>query len=180
MGSGKYLIYAQKKYGIENFEKEILYVFETKKDMYSMEADIVNEDFLCSENTYNLKIGGNGGFDFINTTGINNKDNQCSKGGLTRHISIEDIGRRISAGLLASEKRFNGGIILKQRYPHGTFYTKQHSDVTKAKIGFANTVNHRGELNSQYGTMWITDGISNKKIKKSDIIPDNWYKGRKF
>lgn len=33
--------------------------------------------------------------------------------------------------------------------------------------------------NSQYGTMWITDGLENKKINKDDRIPENWYKGRK-
>lgn len=38
-----------------------------------------------------------------------------------------------------------------------------------------------GKDNSQYGTMWITDGINNKKIKKDvDFIPDGWYKGRKI
>ena len=33
--------------------------------------------------------------------------------------------------------------------------------------------------NSQSGTMWITDGTNNKKIKKTDKIPCGWYKGRK-
>lgn len=38
---------------------------------------------------------------------------------------------------------------------------------------------YSGEHNSHYGTMWITDGINNKIIKKTDIIPDGWHKGRK-
>jgi hypothetical protein len=36
-----------------------------------------------------------------------------------------------------------------------------------------------GEKNSQFGTMWITDGVTNKKIKKNDTIPEGWCKGRK-
>jgi hypothetical protein len=37
-----------------------------------------------------------------------------------------------------------------------------------------------GSKNSQFGTMWITNGIENKKIKKDlDIIPEGWYKGRR-
>lgn len=32
--------------------------------------------------------------------------------------------------------------------------------------------------NSQYGTMWITDGTANQKIKKEDVIPEGWRKGR--
>ena len=35
-----------------------------------------------------------------------------------------------------------------------------------------------GKLNSQYGTMWITNGKKNKKIKKEEKIPEGWTKGR--
>ena len=35
-----------------------------------------------------------------------------------------------------------------------------------------------GSLNSQYGTMWITNGIENKKIIKTEVIPEGWYIGR--
>ena len=35
------------------------------------------------------------------------------------------------------------------------------------------------ESNSQYNTMWITNGIKNKKIKKDILIPNGYYKGRK-
>lgn len=38
-----------------------------------------------------------------------------------------------------------------------------------------------GNLNSQYGTMWITNGRENKKIKKDiDPIPEGWYNGRAY
>ena len=67
MGSGKYLKYAQEKYGLENFRKEILYIFDTPDKMYKKEAEIVSVDFISEENTYNLKVGGFGGWDFINS-----------------------------------------------------------------------------------------------------------------
>lgn len=42
-----------------------------------------------------------------------------------------------------------------------------------------NDIGHQqGSKNSQYGTMWITNGYTNTKIKKIDLIPDGWYKGR--
>lgn len=37
-----------------------------------------------------------------------------------------------------------------------------------------------GESNSQYGTMWITNGEINKKIRKTEPIPEGYYKGRKL
>jgi len=32
--------------------------------------------------------------------------------------------------------------------------------------------------NSQFGTMWITDGEKNSKIKKEENIPEGWRRGR--
>lgn len=62
MGSGKYLKSAIGKYGIENFEKEIIKVFCNEEDAYSFE-DAMIKDTLAWENDdyYNLKGGGSGG-----------------------------------------------------------------------------------------------------------------------
>lgn len=70
IGSGKYLKNAINKYGIENFIKEILFVFDNPKDMFDKEAEIVTDIFLDENNTYNLKKGGEGGFDYINSNKI--------------------------------------------------------------------------------------------------------------
>ena len=40
---------------------EVLFVFDTPEEMYAKEAELVNEEFLLNENTYNLKQGGFGG-----------------------------------------------------------------------------------------------------------------------
>ena len=58
------------------------------------------------------------------------------------------------------------------------FQGKTHREETKRMIGSANSVKQRGENNSQHGTVWITNGSDNKKIKKNDDIPKGWYKGR--
>jgi hypothetical protein len=38
---------------------------------------------------------------------------------------------------------------------------------------------HNGENNSQYGTIWITNEVESKKIKKDEKTPDGWRRGRK-
>ena len=58
MGSGKRLHYAYKKYGIENFTKEILEYFETREAAAEYESKIVNYDLIHDNNCYNIICGG--------------------------------------------------------------------------------------------------------------------------
>ena len=76
MGSGKKLHYAYKKYGIENFKKEILKYFNTSKEAFEYEAEIVNENLIKDNNCYNIQLGGNG----WNTSGlvtVKDKNGKC-------------------------------------------------------------------------------------------------------
>jgi dissimilatory sulfite reductase (desulfoviridin) alpha/beta subunit len=65
-GSGTRLKHAIKKYGIKNFKKEILEVFDNESDMWKKEHEIVNEDFLKKSDVYNLVIGGRAGWTLSN------------------------------------------------------------------------------------------------------------------
>ena len=60
-GSGTALLNAIKQYGSKNFIRETLETFETEKDAFAKEAEVVNEDFVKDRNTYNIKVGGKGG-----------------------------------------------------------------------------------------------------------------------
>lgn len=128
MGSGKYLRYSQKKHGLENFEKEILFVFDNPEDMFRKEAEIVNEDFIAEQNTYNLKVGGSGGWDYINNNIMTEEKHKevSSKGGLTRHITKKDLGQRISEGIKNSPNGLNGVKKLHKKYPKSAFFGKKH------------------------------------------------------
>lgn len=178
MGSGKYIRSAIKMHGIDNFTKEILFIFDSSEEMYAKEAEIVNLKFLSEANTYNIKLGGFGGWDHENL----NSDKQrakCIKSNFKQNWlsendpSWEGSRNKSKAG---SENLKNAHILGKIKYD--TFTGKLHTDATKIRIGLKNSEHQSGSKNSQYGTMWITNGLDSKKINKNDIIPDSWYKGR--
>jgi len=62
LGSGKYLWRSIKKYGKENFKKEILEFCLTREELVEKEKKLVNEDLLKEDLCMNLKPGGSGGF----------------------------------------------------------------------------------------------------------------------
>lgn len=182
MGSGKYLKYAQEKYGIENFTKEILFVFDTPELMYAKEAEIVNEEFISEQNTYNIKVGGFGGFDYINANnkGVRNfKDPEIHRKAVesqkTRRKTVGLSDREIARVKACSERmkwEFASGI----RKPG--FLGRSHTEETREQMKQSAKGKHTGEKNSQFGTMWITNGKENRKIKKDETIPEGWSKGR--
>ena len=61
LGSGKALVAAVKKYGKENFTKEILHKCGSKKETEILEASIVTKELVDKPNCYNMKLGGTGG-----------------------------------------------------------------------------------------------------------------------
>ena len=50
--------YAVKKYGVKNFKRTILFIYDNAKDAYNKEKEIVNEDFIKLETNYNMTLGG--------------------------------------------------------------------------------------------------------------------------
>lgn len=58
IGSGIRLWFSIKKYGIENFKKEILYIFDNFKNMNDKEIELVSEDFIIREDVLNICLGG--------------------------------------------------------------------------------------------------------------------------
>lgn len=61
MGSGKHLVASQKKYGIENFEKEILYSnIQYRETADDMERFAIAKERSLGKAEYNIADGGNG------------------------------------------------------------------------------------------------------------------------
>lgn len=175
MGSGKRIKKAIKKYGIENFTKEILFIFESEEEMNLKEKELVTEEFVKREDTYNLCPGGHGGFGYINS-----------------NIMTDDLRKAISLlGLLSPNNYGSTGYkhtkesrdkISNYLKNNKHFENKSHTKETRQLMSNIHKErgNHIGEKNSQYGTCWITNGIINKKVKNDMIIELGWNKGRCF
>lgn len=181
MGSGLRLNRAIKKYGLDNFIKEILYVFDNEEDMNSKEKELVNEEYINSGKTYNLCPGGKGGFGYINQNNLCEYSTNGKKGRVKSNQKLELLygsDYKTLMGKKAYEKA--------KKHPNWRKYgfsNKIHTEETRKKIGKANSLHQQGLKNSQYGTCWITNGTENKKIRKEDLdsyIQQGYYKGRKL
>ena len=175
LGSGTVLKRAIEKYGPDSFSKEILAIFDNPVDMFALEAELVTEEFLIDTNSYNLKIGGMGGWDFVNEAGL------CTVSG--KSIEARKKFAKTYKSLLDNDPEFKKHVQdtsrknLQKATGSSRFTGKVHSEETKGKMR-SKAKERTGQKNSQYGTMWITNGTVNKKINKEFPIPEGWYKGR--
>lgn len=53
--------YAVKKYGVKNFKRAIIAIFDEEIDAYNLEEIIVNKEFLSRPDVYNVALGGKSG-----------------------------------------------------------------------------------------------------------------------
>lgn len=179
MGSGKHLKRAIEKYGVENFEKEIIFQFDNEADMNAKEAELVTEEFVKKDTNYNLCLGGKGGFSYLNNhywTYIKRSSVLGELGGFSKQKTLPTDSRirilegskkgakKASSKLKEYNKKVSLGII-----PNG-FKGKQHTKETKEKMSLTKKNTGTGKQNSQYGTTWIwKKELGNKKIKKSEL-----------
>lgn len=173
LGSGKIVSRAINKYQPENFKKEILFVFDNPEDMFAKEKELVNEEWINRKDTYNIKLGGEGGWDYVNRNKFHLHENKD----FYKKVSLALKGRKASEACYAavSQAHKDG------KFNYNTFEGKTHTKETKNKIGKANSFHQSGKKNSQYGTCWITNGQENKKIKKENLdkyIQLGYNKGR--
>ena len=166
IGSGTLLKRSLNKYGKENHNIDILYFFNTREELQSKEKEIITLQEIAKKECMNLKIGGIGGFPPNAKVVFKEKlkDPEYRADFIKKSKCIEKL-----------KKIREEGKIVKN-----TFLGKKHSEETKQKMSKIKKGKSKGKDNSQYNTMWVTNGKENKKIKNTDNIPDKWYKGRKM
>lgn len=189
MGSGKVIKSAIKKYGIENFTKIILETFDSHEAMFAREKEVVTEEFLNRDDTYNLRRGGYGGFDHINKSGLNGTIEGKSNGGKKQVIDAkqnktrffdEDFQKIINIKSVETHKRNKSGFFDPLIREKARLCAITPEANAKRKMTMLENGHQQGVKNSSFGTMWITNGTENKKIKKTESIPEGWNKGRKM
>lgn len=225
MGSGTRLKATYKKYGMENFEKEILKFFNTRKEASDYEAEMVTETLIKDDNCYNIKKGGDD-FDLsclVSVFDTKEKknifipqekfyyENTSGRYIAQTHGKVNVIRKEDNKKLLITQKEFNENknkyiafaknkVTVKDRY--NNFYQvsvdderykngelvpvwsgRKHNaqDIEKMKKTLKQINHQQGDKNSQYGTCWITNGETNKKVKKEELnfyVSEGWHKGR--
>jgi len=154
MGSGKYLWRSIEKYGIENFEREILISeIETRKEINKLEIEYINSERENGHGEYNISRGGDGGW-FL--PGENNplygkhqseehrkKISEANKGENNPRYGkhhTEDAKKKISevhkGKHLPEETKRKISEALKGK--NNPLYGKHHSEETRKKISEAN------------------------------------------
>lgn len=194
MGSGVNIRSAIKKYGIDNFKKDILLTFDNVEDMYAKEKEIVTEEFLLRKDSYNLRIGGTGGFDYINKNNLSGFYNTevARKGRQSTNALLEvrygEQWKKIISknGNKALQKKReddpNFNQIMIEHSRRNIKIASQYANTPLAIQNKKNTFNkighQQGKKNSQYGKMWITNGKESRPIPSQEAIPEGWRRGR--
>jgi hypothetical protein len=158
LGSGKWLINSIKKYGKENFKKDILFIFDNELDMNNKEIEIVNLEFILREDTYNLALGGNGG-QIVLAEG---------------HPKYDETRNKISKSRTGSRHWTNGFVtVMSKECPgegwdigRGPTYAKRSSEESRNKMSSTRKDNY----------YWWNNGVCNKRSKISPGV--EWNRGR--
>lgn len=148
LGSGKLLKKAIAKYGFENFHRSILCECDSIESMFEQEAIYVNPEWVQNPLTYNLKIGGEGGWDYINKEGLRWTKEK-------RRLHSIEMKKRRDSGEWGPKDPSNG------------FKGKKHSVETKKKISENNASTLSQEEIEKRISSW--NSIPNKRGKIMQI-----------
>lgn len=189
MGSGLALKRSIKKYGKENFSKEILTFCENSDKLAELEKLVVDEEFIARIDTYNIKLGGDGGWDYVNSSRLNtskkSKEQLQSYGknvweNAKNNGTYDILRKRISDSV---KILYEDGRPIRGCFEDYKLYLEKANSaesIIKRKETYSKIKHAQGENNSQYGTMWIYNKELQqcKKVPKGSILEEGWEIGR--
>jgi hypothetical protein len=176
MGSGKLIRAAHEKYHIDSFAKDVLFIFDNEDEMNAKEAELVTDDFVKLTSNYNLCPGGKGGWGYLNDSSETHRE-RSKRAGSSGGLALKGTKRSRSA--VEKTAAANRQLYAEEKFQTPGFSGKTHSEEWRKNRSALMKIKQAGEKNSQFDTMWITNGAENRKVKKDvDNIPEGWYKGR--
>jgi hypothetical protein len=160
IGSGVYLKRAIEKYGRNNFEKEILFVYDNEEEMFLKEQELVVID---PEISYNMTPGGKGGFDHIDNRGDKNPMKQ-------RDVAVKNVESHRLKGSYNTEERQNHLKNMaelarvkntgKKRPEHSKFMKEWAKENWKRnKESMRDSLSSTYELTSPSGEIYVTNRL---------------------
>lgn len=181
LGSGHGLKAAIKKYGRESFLKEIISVHETEDEAYEAENILIETlDAVRNPLFYNRTKGGRGGAAERSLTEDHKKKISNSQRGIIRsdetraRMSKAQRGRKSPLkGKKKSPEAYKR--LMEGQQKRNESGTRNHSEKTKQVI----SDKLKGSGNAGFGLKWITDGVSNTRIKPDDLPPEGWRWGKR-
>ena len=191
IGSGKYLNSAVIKYGKDKFKRQILYQFESKEKAYLMQSQIVDKQFVKRKDTYNIKLGGEGGGDHLRGT-VTVKD----KSGNTFQVDRDDP-RYLSGQLTGITKgcrgenwaRYGQSNWIKDKIWIHNFELKQNkliSNLDCIPLGWSKGRKiFSKELSERIGgkgtiQIYNPETLQHRKISQNQKIPQGFIRGQNY
>jgi hypothetical protein len=172
-GSGKQITAAVKKYGIENFKKEVLYFCSSIKEISDKEAEIVTEIFVKRDDTYNMHKGGLGGWEHYN--GSESHKSNASKGGKKSAKLLNDfIADQKENNTEWWQKRIEYITEANRRKNNNSWLNLSQDEYQRRRQ--AASQNALGKLNSSYGTKIYIDAQHTGKLPPTTILNKQRYK----
>lgn len=146
LGSGRNITAAIKKYGKENFVKEILFVYNNEDEMNSKEKELITEEFVGRTDTYNIGIGGQGGPHF---------KGQSHSTDTKKKISAKNTGRKHSPDAIKkmSDTKTALALTYTEEYKSKVYASrkgKPQSDEHRKKISNALTGTKKSPMTEEH------------------------------
>lgn len=161
MGSGIVITKAYEKYGIGNFQKQILKFFDNKEQMYQFQQEIVTLQQVNNPMCYNMIVGGKNAYVAKHLSQIarqKNKGSQCFrnklKNAIIKYWSTGDVAQK--------KKKVSDGV--KRYWSTGNVQQKKkrHSEIIKKNYQSGQIQKKLSESLNKY---WQTD-TQRKKIQR--------------
>lgn len=167
MGSGKLIKLALKKYGRDNFKKEILEICPTKETLDEAERRWIGEDWLIDE-CYNLRPGGIGGSNTEGTMWITDGvENNLIK-------VTETIPKGFQRGRTFSEEHRH--MMAEHGWQKGC--TPWNAGLKLTEEQLQNHVGFNVGNPSNTGKIWVNNGVESTLINATEALPEGYVFGR--